>query len=89
MPTWAPLITKATKDVTRPGAQAINMALENGWITARSVEITEIFKELSELLDQGEAEALGSATIIIKAKQRRPSTTQWCELSECNMRFTQ
>lgn len=55
------VVLEATRDNTKPGAQAILCALEKGTLIRKSVKLSGVYKDLAELLDPGEAEALALA----------------------------
>lgn len=55
------VLLEATQDAARPGAKAILAAIEKGWIVRKSVEVSDSYQALVEILDQGEAEALALA----------------------------
>ena len=52
------VVREATQDGSKPGAQEIHLALDNGWLIQRSVKISDAYLDVMEFLDQGEAEAL-------------------------------
>lgn len=55
------VISELLLDPTKPGAVEIINASDNGWLTRREVQMSEIYIDLIEYLDQGEAEALALA----------------------------
>jgi len=55
------VVVQATKDNTKPGALAILSALEKGLLIRKSVNLSAVYQDLTELLDPGEAEALALA----------------------------
>ena len=55
------VVEEAIRDRGKPGAEAIADALANGILKQRTVALDKEFKELSQLLDRGEAEALALA----------------------------
>jgi len=70
------VLSEAIKDPSKPGALAIEAALEDGYIIVRSVKMETMFQELVQVLDQGEAEALAlasqlDAVVLIDEKRGR------------------
>ncbi|MEJ2442808.1 MAG: DUF3368 domain-containing protein [Exilibacterium sp.] len=75
------VVIEATEDISKPGAQAIKLALDSGLIKVHPVEVTDKFEELVELLDRGEAEALAlakqlNAVALIDERQGRKAATK-------------
>ena len=54
----AGVVREATQDDSKPGAREIRLALDNGWLVQRSVKISDVYLDVMDFLDQGEAEAL-------------------------------
>lgn len=52
------VLEEATADLSKPGAQAISIALKNGWVISHAVEMTETYRDLIDFLDKGEVDAL-------------------------------
>ncbi len=52
------VVREATHEVSKPGAREIRHALDNGWLLQQSVAISDVYLDVMEFLDQGEAEAL-------------------------------
>ncbi len=55
------VVSGATLDTSKPGAQAILHALKNKRLIQKSVTLTNAFQDLTEILDLGEAEAIALA----------------------------
>lgn len=55
------VLREATRDISRPGAQAIQTVIEKGLIIVQSVTLSKNLQDLIDVLDQGEAEALSLA----------------------------
>lgn len=55
------VISEATQDASKPGAQAILDALTKGIICCKPVDMPDNYRVLADLLDQGEAEAIALA----------------------------
>ena len=58
------VIAEATHDLQRPGAKAIAAALAAGSLQQRTVNLTAEYRDLADVLDQGEAEALALAAAL-------------------------
>ncbi len=52
------VVSEATQDDSKPGAREIRIALDNGWLTQRTITISDAHLDVMEFLDQGEAEVL-------------------------------
>lgn len=55
------VVQEAIQDLQRPGARAIDGALSAGHLVQRPVNLTPGYRDLAEVLDRGEAEALALA----------------------------
>ena len=55
------VLAEATQDCNKPGAQTILQALEKGLLIQKSVALNSTFRNLTAILDLGEAEALALA----------------------------
>ena len=58
------VLEEALRDKSKPGAVAINKALQDGFIKRYEIKDTPFIKDLSKLLDRGEAESLALANQI-------------------------
>ncbi|MEO0444047.1 MAG: DUF3368 domain-containing protein [Pseudomonadota bacterium] len=58
------VINEALVEISQPGAKAIDTAIKTALIKPYTVEVTELFKDLVDYLDQGEAEALTLAKLL-------------------------
>ncbi|MBT5230305.1 MAG: DUF3368 domain-containing protein [Methylococcales bacterium] len=55
------VMSEAIKNLSKPGAQAIKHAIDSDIIVMHEVNLTGVFVQLAELLDQGESEAIALA----------------------------
>lgn len=70
------VVIEATRDLSRPGAKAIDMALANDWLIRMDVDLREDDHILSQLLDYGEAASLVlakqlNATVLLDERRAR------------------
>ncbi len=58
------VIQECVADTTKPAASIIREALDLGWLVPAEVQSTELAEELSNLLDEGEAQAIALALAL-------------------------